>query len=231
MRKILFALITGIYAGHAFAQQISPAGIYAASGSGSANGASIDWILGNINMQAAFSAFPVRLISFNAFASEPGRAQLHWKTAVEWNNKGFEIQKSLDVKVFEKIGWVDAASNADNETDYAFADDHFITTSYYRLKQLDDDGHFSYSRIVSLIPDKEKVENLKVFPNPSPDGNIQIVLPEKTREMKIMSAGGSLLKQKSNPETRQLFRLPAAGLYLIRIKTVSEEKTLKVVRE
>jgi hypothetical protein len=109
MKKLFLTILTGAISCPLFAQSISPGAIYAASASGSANGVSVNWILGSLNSFSDLSVLPVRLISFEGRLNAAGLAELHWKTAEETNNLGFEIQKSPDGKKWELLGWVDGA--------------------------------------------------------------------------------------------------------------------------
>ena len=89
----------------------------------------------------------------------------NWSTASESNNSRFEIQRSADGENFGSIGWVDGAGNSSEEKSYKFMDDDPIRSiNYYRLKQIDYDGKYEYSKIVSM---KMANEELAIFPNPT----------------------------------------------------------------
>jgi len=77
--------------------------------------------------------------------------ELSWNTFSEVNNDGFEIQKSANAKDWDKIGFVKGYGNSLVEQQYQFIDKKpFPGNSYYRLKQLDTDGQFTYSEIVEV---------------------------------------------------------------------------------
>jgi hypothetical protein len=113
---------------------------------------------------------PVTLLYLTADAINNKYIQLDWATASEINNQGFEVQRSTDGVSFERLAWVDGHGTS-NSTLYYSSDDRTAQPGvvyYYRLKQVDIDGHFVYTEIVSasLIGDKGFVfEDL--IPNPA----------------------------------------------------------------
>ncbi|RYZ55487.1 MAG: T9SS type A sorting domain-containing protein [Sphingobacteriales bacterium] len=101
------------------------------------------------------------LISFEARPTAQGIV-LNWLTANEKDNMGFEVEKSLDGTHFTNIGFV--AAKGSQEAAYSFTDEsNERGYRYYRLKQLDFDGSFSYSRTLKVTADQ--ADNL-VFSNP-----------------------------------------------------------------
>ena len=106
---------------------------------------------------------PVTLASFDG-KSENNQTKLTWKTTSETNNKGFEIERSADARTFEKIGFVDGNGDSKEINTYHFTDLNPLAKGYYRLKQLDYDGKFEYSKVISVKSDAAIV---KVYPNPA----------------------------------------------------------------
>ncbi|MHA4738711.1 T9SS type A sorting domain-containing protein [Dyadobacter sp. MSC1_007] len=230
MKRLIFTVTTiALCAYHTHAQQISPGALYAASGLGSGNGVSVNWVLGSLNTFSDISALPVRLISFEGKLNAADLAELHWKTAEEVNNLGFEIQKSPDGKAWDLIGWVDGAVNSQKEHSYKFIDQDFNTTSYYRLRQVDMDDSFTYSKIVSVIPEKESLERLYVYPNPSHESKLKVRTPEKTVKLFIYDAMGRLVSELDQPATEETISLPYKGVFTIGIETPVGNKAVKLV--
>lgn len=229
MKKLLTVIAVTLCAYHTHAQQISPGGLYAATGSGSANGVRVDWVLGSLNSFSTLSVLPVRLISFEGQVNAAGLAELHWKTAEETNNLGFEIQKSLDGKAWELLGWVDGAVDSKTEKDYHYVHQEFTTTSYYRLRQVDADDSYSYSKIIRVIPEKENLDRFYVYPNPSRERKVKIQMPERTERLILFDPLGRKLDQLEAPGTNHTITLPNTGSFLLQIDTPVGSKTTKLI--
>ncbi len=229
MKKLYLTIITGAISWPLYAQSISPGALYAASASGSANGVSVNWVLGSLNTFSDLSVLPVRLISFEGMVNAAGLAELHWKTAEETNNLGFEIQKSPDGKKWELLGWVDGAGDSKTVHDYRYVDQEFVTTSYYRLRQVDTDDSYSYSKIVCVIPEKESLDRFYVYPNPSRENKVKIQMPERTERLLLFDQLGRKLGQFETPGTEHTITLPHTGSFLLQIDTPVGSKTAKLI--
>ena len=112
-------------------------------------------------------AVPVELCLFEATIKK-GIVQLKWQTASEINNYGFEIERSLNKNNYQKIGFIRGNGTINSLQFYEFLDETVTEgTYYYRLKQLNFDGSFKYSRSVSVtlsLPDKFILQ--QNYPNP-----------------------------------------------------------------
>lgn len=115
------------------------------------------------------STLPLNLISFNA-STVNNENLLVWKTASEENFNRFEIEKSTDGNVFNKIGTV-----LGGKANYSYKDQDvsFSKTSYYRLQMVDNDGTAVTSKIVAVNNNANASNNFSLYPNPaSTDLNI-----------------------------------------------------------
>lgn len=109
----------------------------------------------------------LKLASFSV-NTQTDRALLKWKTATEINNAGFEIQRSVDGRRWEAIGWQMGQGTMFNECNYEHLDNHpHDGTNYYRIKQVDFDGISHYTPILSLLVDR--AETVEFYPNPTTD--------------------------------------------------------------
>jgi hypothetical protein len=230
MKNAILLIWMGCNFSLAEAQKITQAGIYGAANTGTAGNLSVNWVIGTL-VPSTISPLPVRLISFKGRLTSAGNALLEWKTAQEVNNQGFEVQKSVDGKIYLPIGWVDGGVNHEEEKMYYFTDNDLKTTSYYRLKQIDLDGTYTLSRIASVIPEMESLERLVAYPNPSENGNVNVILPERASSLILISNRGKTILEKKNPTAKLMVHLPATGLYFLTIQTTVGQKTLKLIRK
>ena len=137
------------------------------------NGYGNDLFLDNIRILNVESVTPVELVSFNANAVN-NKVELKWTTGTEANNKGFEIERKaggaqLTVEnKWQTIGFVEGNGTTTQQNNYSFEDGSVQEGKYhYRLKQIDFDGSFTYSNIVTINLDIPADYSLSQnFPNP-----------------------------------------------------------------
>jgi hypothetical protein len=113
------------------------------------------------------SSLPLKLVSFKASLTEglTKEVKVGWSTTNEVNTKNFVVERSADGKHFMKQGEL-PAKNISGLNSYSFTDINPLpATSYYRLKQIDLDGAFSYSSIISVENVRSAI--LAVYPNPA----------------------------------------------------------------
>ncbi len=124
------------------------------------------WAVDNVTVIGQYS-LPVEFTSFNAATNE-SNVSLNWATATETNNKGFEIQRKSEKGDFAKIGFVNGAGTSSQPHTYSYVDSKLTTGKYtYRLKQVDLDGSFAYSKEVNVnvnVPLKFGLD--QNYPNP-----------------------------------------------------------------
>ena len=108
---------------------------------------------------------PVELTKFGGRVQN-SVAQLDWATASERNTKSFDVEKSSDGVQFSPIGFVKSVGFSAKNNDYTFIDALFEATSYYRLKQIDTDNQYVYSKTITLEKNKSNKSYLQIYPNP-----------------------------------------------------------------
>lgn len=154
---------------------------------------------------------PVEGLSFHANYQD-NEVQLDWTSLQEQNNKGFEIEHTTDAVHWEKIGFVPAGSHPNQMQHYSFSTTAYqVGDNYYRLKQIDHDGSYSYSAKRQLIIDR--ADTLFVYPNPA-QGDIQ--LSQMADDLHIYNSTGQLVLSQKNVQHFDSSRL-AAGLYYFHV--------------
>ncbi|MCB0646160.1 MAG: T9SS type A sorting domain-containing protein [Saprospiraceae bacterium] len=157
-----------------------------------------------------FIALPIQLLSFVVNEMEDGHF-LEWKTDYEYNNDHFDIERSLDGTSFELVGEVPAIEERTSIKSYAFLDTKAPQElSYYRLKQVDIDGSFSYSDTKTAFR-KEKFAAWQLGPNPATEA-LELILPEqlKSYSLSFFDASGALQMTINGHENRQ--KIDISGL-------------------
>jgi len=161
--------------------------------------------------------------------------ELNWSTKVDSDNDYFVVERKHESeKDFYEIGRVDGNNNMNlSQHDYDF-DDYEINLSsiyYYRIKQVDKNDRFTYSRIISIHINVEDILKASIYPNPVDDQlKVEIWIPEDSEvEVKVFDHTGKAVliipfsdyKTKgSYSELLETNRL-IAGQYVLQIKTTS----------
>jgi len=126
------------------------------------------WSLTNVTSFGIGVPLPITLMSFTASVQSDNTVLLNWTTSQEVNNKYFDIERGGKGSDFVKIGEVNGSGTTSLIQYYSFKDNNpLIGFNFYRLKQVDIDGHFTYSPIVSVLIQNSK--DFTVSPNPVHD--------------------------------------------------------------
>lgn len=137
---------------------------------------------------------PVTLINFNGRMIE-GKIDLVWQTASEENFNRFEIERSREGSVYHTIGSVKRQNNGSLKT-YRFSDLMPVAIQYYRLKMIDEDGKYAYSKVIE-IKGQTLDGAFKIYPNPSSE-TFMVTLSHQWLNANITvrnTAGQLVLKQ------------------------------------
>jgi hypothetical protein len=179
--------------------------------------------IGSVN---AFTApLPVHFEELSATCNL-GVAQLHWITGSETNNSYFVIERATESGTYVQVGTVPGAGTSSNAISYTWYDENPLPgTSYYRIRQFDYDGNFSYSPVTVLSGCALFTVNL--FPNPfsdhtqlhldSPDAaNLNIAITDVLgRQVLTPAANQQIGKGVSNVDI-DLSSFPS-GFYFMRV--------------
>ena len=177
----------------------------------------------------AANPLPVTLLDFTAQAEGPAAVRLRWATATELNNAGFTVERSLDARTFAAIGTVAGAGTSTARRDYALLDAKLpagTTLLYYRLRQTDLSGDFSYSpvRAVALAP---LAAGFVVYPTKVPVGEAATYLytgPTEPATLEVLDLVGRVVRTMV-ADGRAQGTVPLTGLatgsYLLRYTTAT----------
>jgi hypothetical protein len=110
---------------------------------------------------------PIELLSFTG-KNIGTKNKLEWVTSSELNNDYFTLEHSSDGKLFEEFITKDGAGNSSVKMEYdAYDYSPYTGTTYYRLKQTDYDGRYTYSSIISIMNNLDRITVTNVHPNPT----------------------------------------------------------------
>jgi photosystem II stability/assembly factor-like uncharacterized protein len=195
--------------------------------------------LGQGVFRSSESFVPVELTSFLATVDN-GFTELKWTTASETNSRGFEIERRFDNREWIKIAFISGRGTTAEINNYTYTDSTNLTgTTFYRLKQIDYDGKFTYS-------DEIKIEAVPLsgyslsqnYPNPfNPSTTIKYSLPQTGRiTLRIYDLlGREVIKlideEKPAGEYETIWNASSfpSGVYLIKMQAGSFSETRKVV--
>jgi hypothetical protein len=127
---------------------------------------SITTSFSNASLSSGSITLPVQLLSFTA-QSKPDAVTLHWSTDKEENFAGFEPERSFDGNSWAKMAFVASkANNISVTAQYTYADNNPVAGhTYYRLKLINANGGFSYSKQLTVVKNGQHV-SLQNYPNP-----------------------------------------------------------------
>jgi hypothetical protein len=169
---------------------------------------------GSCSCSGANILLPIELVKFNA-VRKGEEVKVEWVTASEFNNNYFVVERSIDGNNFvSSKDKIKGAGNSYTKINYSYTDEHPAEgLSYYRLKQVDNDGAYKYSHIISCS--KEPVVS-KLNPNPAVDFvNFDFYSPSKaTASIQVIDITGRVVleKQQDIVEGNQVINTQLQGM-------------------
>lgn len=143
------------------------------------------------------STLPVKLLHFTV-REQNGKAMLQWATSQEVSSDHFAVERSVDGSNFLQMQKITAAGNSNHTVNYVYVDaDAGKGTIYYRLKQVDNDGNFTYSSVVNITV-KGESGSISIYPNPVKD-RFRLSLPANVSKGTLVvydSRGGIVHRQE-----------------------------------
>jgi hypothetical protein len=175
---------------------------------------------------------PIELLSFSGTATANGNL-LNWSTASETNNNYFELEKGKDANSFASIGTVEGHGNSSTVLNYELTDLKPLPgVNYYRLKQVDFNGSFTYSNVVAISSEEEDAFVIP-YPNPAPGQQIAVEVSGNISGISIYSMTGEVVYHSDlvSGKTISVDGL-AKGIYVIKaVSTENKVITSKFTRE
>jgi hypothetical protein len=185
------------------------------------------------------TVLPVELLFFDAFVRDRV-VELYWSTATELNALEYVVEKTLNGKDFEFVSRVEAAGNSSVTLSYRTVDlNPAPGMAFYRLKQVDYDGSYTYSKLVAARY-ADHTDDMSVFPNPSDDGVVNLKLLSETDtnyELTVFDINGRVVDVRMIDAARGFNLVPVdltalnSGYYLLRIASEFEQNYSKVIIE
>jgi hypothetical protein len=128
----------------------------------------------NVQVTVSYAPLPVELLTFTAHASED-EITLRWITASELNNDYFEVQRFITPEEIKTLGRIAGKGTTRDKNEYEFIDAWPVSgNAYYRLKQVDFDGKYEYSKILRVSYNGNR--SVKLYPNPGDGTEVTLAL-------------------------------------------------------
>ncbi|MES2379900.1 MAG: T9SS type A sorting domain-containing protein [Bacteroidota bacterium] len=187
---------------------------------------------------------PVKYLSFNGSLNN-NISTIVWATAGEINNAGFDVERSFDNKTFTKVAFVKGNGTTNNTSKYEYTDiigGNNVNAVYYRLKQIDFDAVYNYSKTILLINNQNEIEETAaVYPNPFNHNltidinsfnnkNVEVVITDlngKTIGSQVFDLNIGITKLDISTMSTNL----QSGIYFVKTITDSKTQTFKVVKQ
>lgn len=196
-----------------------------------------------ISYNFSTTTLPVTWLSFEG-EKQGNQIKLDWQTASEINSAWFEAERSYEGKEWGQVGKVKAAGNTNNISSYSYTDTHTGIENpntdfvYYRLKQLDIDGTFSYSSIVQIQLRQPQLAEEQItytaYPVPFGSGFTLSSNSNNYFSYELYNTFGQLLMQgeAQNGSSEINTQSINSGIYILHIRNAQNQlSTLKVCKE
>ena len=180
---------------------------------------------------------PVELSNFEANAQDCN-VELNWSSHSESNFSHYIVERSFDGIVYELIEELPVLESSTSEKKYTYTDEDISSNVFYRLKMLNLDGSYTYSKIISTNPECMDLPELELYPNPIGTDNEILNIrfnsgEELLSEIVIINAVGSTLlelpidvNKGMNHLELDIANLPI-GVYIVIIRNMNEKISAK----
>lgn len=197
-------------------------------------------VLGNISFQPAI-VLPLTLTSFNG-ALNNNTVKLNWSTAQEENFDQFIVEKSANGIDWQTLTTVQAAGNSNTNREYNAVDPNAFSINYYRLKQVDRSGNYSYSQTIRIRSNANEKTRIRAYPNPATN-TATVTINSETKQaahIKLYNQFGLQLQHLQRPLIAGSNNIPLSGLqalpsgtYIITVEDAAGKKigTTRLIKQ
>jgi len=176
------------------------------------------------------STLSIELINFTAKLTNTSSVKLDWITETEINNDYFTIEHSSNAYDWEYVEDINGAGNSSLAVSYSINDEQpYQGVSYYRIKQTDFDGKFTFSRLVSVNVKDVEMLSIEFYPNPADN---QITITGDVSELETINLynilGENVIKNipmTTNDNQKKVLDLSelSSGVYILKTKTTTNK--------
>lgn len=180
------------------------------------------------------STLPIDLISLNAHF-DGNKVIVSWTSATEMNNMNFIVERSINTVDWQAIGSVNGSGNSNNLIEYSFEDNNPINgISYYRLKQVDFNGEYTYYGPVFVTCYNIESDGLSVYPNPASESVFVSGVSNSKAEIVLYNVYGNVIATYASNDVSVPTAISLAeferGVYFVAVKINEKSKVFKIVR-
>jgi hypothetical protein len=196
-------------------------------------------IIANKKFLGSLAAVPVEFYEFKVNRKGEDAAYIYWSTATELNNEKFLVERSTDGITYKTIATVAGAGNSVSVQNYTMLDPSLEPrTYYYRIKQVDFDGKYSYSVVRILNLNSNLVAQPEIYPVPF-NGDLKVKMEldtESETELKILDLNGKTVLRKLFEGTKgtNIFNLNTTqltyGVYFLEVSNGGNVYSEKIVK-
>jgi hypothetical protein len=204
----------------------------------------VDWAYENTGasiLTGQTVLMPIELVTFKAQQANLN-TRLTWTTASESNNAGFDMERSEDGTRFQSIGWIEGKGTTTEAQEYLF-DDKYLRegmTYYYRLRQVDYNGQFNFSQVVTVTTDVKGTVVGEFYPNPATAGKVTLEVTsteEGTWQAQVYDPSGKELSNQQIAVAKGFqavafdFSTLTPGLYFVKLQDGANKTYRRIVIE
>lgn len=184
-----------------------------------------------VTVNCVTNPLPIQLTNFHV-KKEINKSHIYWTTQTETNNDYFIVERSIDGEIFEEISKIKGAGNSNQTINYLITDyEPKKGVNYYRLKQVDFDGTYSYSEIKALTFEDNALSGLYYY-----DSYLHISSNESlyNTTIEIYDLRGRLILMKNINTDNKEEKIEIAyslenGIYFASVRNSNFQKSFKFV--